>query len=281
MKKTRFSATEVKSRLHETAYLNPELTILFEDRRGDETEAEEYHEPEGIVGYLRDLNHKSEVLHEPVLLKGEADGIQVEAAFQYTNEFRENVLGFCNNIYNAEGGTHLTGFKTTFTTVMNTYAREIGVLKDKDANFTGADIRNGMTAVVSIKHPAPRFEGQTKTKLDNQDAAKATGKVLGEQLVLFFDRNLETLKAVLPVRKRLQRSVKLRSGQRPIFLQSRNIPLIPMESLPTVRKRIHLSARFLLWREILQVDLQRQPATGIISHSSHQRKNPECRKSHH
>lgn len=195
--KTRFSATEVKSRLHETAYLNPELTILFEDRRGDETEAEEYHEPEGIVGYLRDLNHKSEVLHEPVLLKGEADGIQVEAAFQYTNEFRENVLGFCNNIYNAEGGTHLTGFKTTFTTVMNTYAREIGVLKDKDAKFTGADIRNGMTAVVSIKHPAPRFEGQTKTKLDNQDAAKATGKVLGEQLVLFFDRNLETLKAVL------------------------------------------------------------------------------------
>ena len=160
--KTRFSATEVKSRLHETAYLNPELTILFEDRRGDETEAEEYHEPEGIVGYLRDLNHKSEVLHEPVLLKGEADGIQVEAAFQYTNEFRENVLGFCNNIYNAEGGTHLTGFKTTFTTVMNTYAREIGVLKDKDANFTGADIQNGMTAVVSIKHPAPRFRGRQK-----------------------------------------------------------------------------------------------------------------------
>ncbi len=84
-----------------------------------------------------------------------------------------------------KGGTHLTGFKTTFTTVMNTYAREIGILKDKDPNFTGADIRNGMTAVVSIKHPAPRFEGQTKTKLDNQDAAKATGKVLGEQLVLF------------------------------------------------------------------------------------------------
>ena len=195
--KTRFSATEVKSRLHETAYLNPELTILFEDKRGEEPETEEYHEPEGIVGYIRDLNHKTEALHDPILLKGEADGIQVEAAFQYTNEFRENVLGFCNNIYNAEGGTHLTGFKTTFTTVMNTYAREIGILKDKDANFTGADIRNGMTAVVSIKHPAPRFEGQTKTKLDNQDAAKATGKVLGEQLVLYFDRNLETLKAIL------------------------------------------------------------------------------------
>ena len=195
--KTRFSATEVKSRLHETAYLNPALTIYFEDRRGDQTEAETYHEPEGIIGYIRDLNKNSEPLHEPVYLKGESDGIQVEAAFQYTNDFRENVLGFCNNIYNAEGGTHLTGFKTTFTTVMNNYARELGILKDKDVNFTGADIRNGMTAVVSIKHPAPRFEGQTKTKLDNQDAAKATGKVLGEQLVLYFDRNLETLKTIL------------------------------------------------------------------------------------
>ena len=195
--KTRFSSTEVKSRLHETAYLNPNLTIHFMDLRGDTPEDITYHEPDGIVGYIKDLNHNSEVLHEPIYLKGEADGIQVEAAFQYTNEFRENVLGFCNNIYNAEGGTHLTGFKTTFTTVMNTYAREIGVLKEKDANFTGADIRNGMTAVVSIKHPEPRFEGQTKTKLDNQDAARATGKVMSEQLVLYFDRNLETLKTIL------------------------------------------------------------------------------------
>ena len=195
--KTRFSSTEVKSRLHETAYLNPNLTIHFMDLRGDTPEDITYHEPDGIVGYIKDLNHNSEVLHEPIYLKGEADGIQVEAAFQYTNEFRENVLGFCNNIYNAEGGTHLTGFKTTFTTVMNTYAREIGVLKEKDANFTGADIRNGMTAVVSITHPEPRFEGQTKTKLDNQDAARATGKVMSEQLVLYFDRNLETLKTIL------------------------------------------------------------------------------------
>ena len=195
--KTRFSSTEVKSRLHETAYLNPELTIHFMDLRGDTPEDITYHEPDGIVGYIKDLNHNSEALHEPVYLKGEADGIQVEAAFQYTNEFRENVLGFCNNIYNAEGGTHLTRFKTTFTTVMNSYAREIGVLKEKDANFTGADIRNGMTAVVSIKHPEPRFEGQTKTKLDNQDAARATGKVMSEQLVLYFDRNLETLKTIL------------------------------------------------------------------------------------
>ena len=195
--KTKFRAEEVKSRLHETAYLNPELTIIFEDKRGDQTEHIEYHEPEGIIGFIRDLNKKKEALHEPVYFKGEADGIQVEVAFQFTNEFRENVLGFCNNIYNAEGGTHLTGFKTTFTTVMNQYAREIGILKEKDTNFTGADIRNGMTAIISIKHPDPRFEGQTKTKLDNPDAAKAVGKVAGDEIVLYFDRNLDVLKTVL------------------------------------------------------------------------------------
>ncbi len=195
--KTRFSATEVKSRLHETAYLNPKLTIQFEDKRKEPADVEEFQEPDGIVGYIRDLNRNSEVLHEPVYLKGESEGITVEAAFQFTSEFHENVLGFCNNIYNSEGGTHLTGFKTVFTTVMNTYARDLGILKEKDANFTGADIRNGMTAVVSIKHPNPRFEGQTKTKLDNQDASRVTSKIVGEQMVLYFDRNLETLKTVL------------------------------------------------------------------------------------
>lgn len=195
--KTKFRAEEVKSRLHETAYLNPELTIIFDDKRLEEPEHVVYHEPEGIIGFIRDLNKKKETLHEPVYFKGESEGIEVEAALQYVNEFHENVLGFCNNIYNAEGGTHLTGFKTTFTTVMNQYARELGILKEKDANFTGADIRNGMTAIVSIKHPDPRFEGQTKTKLDNPDASKAVGKVTGEEIVRYFDRNLDTLKTVL------------------------------------------------------------------------------------
>lgn len=195
--KTRFKAEEVKSRLHETAYLNPNLTIIFEDRRGAQTEHIEYHEEDGILGFIRDLNQKKEAIHEPIYFKGESEGIEVEVVFQYVNEFHENILGFCNNIYNAEGGTHLTGFKTTFTTAMNQYARELGILKEKDSNFTGADIRNGMTAIVSIKHPDPRFEGQTKTKLDNPDAAKATGKVTGEEIVRYFDRNLDTLKKVI------------------------------------------------------------------------------------
>ncbi len=195
--KIRFRAEEVKSRMHETTYLNPELTIIFEDLRGSEPEKIIYHEPDGILGFIKELNSNKETVHEPVYYKGESEGIEVEAAFQYVNEFHENVLGFCNNIYNSEGGTHLTGFKTTFTTVINQYARELGILKDKDANFTGTDVRNGMTAIISVKHPDPRFEGQTKTKLDNPDAARAAGKVTGDEIVRYFDRNLENLKKVI------------------------------------------------------------------------------------
>ena len=194
---TRFKGDDIKSRLHETAYLNPKLTIIYEDLRGAEPEHVEFHEPEGIMGFVRDINKNAETLHDVIYFQGESDGIAVEAAFQYCNEFHENILGFCNNIYNAEGGTHITGFKTTFTTVINNYARELGILKEKDPNFTGTDIRSGMTAVISVKHPDPRFEGQTKTKLDNQDAAKAVGKVTGDEIQLYFDRNLETLKTVI------------------------------------------------------------------------------------
>ncbi len=195
--RTRFKEDEIKSRLHETAYLNPELTIAFEDRRGEAPESLEYHEPDGITGFIKDMNRAKDVVHEVIYCCGESEGISVEIAFQYVNEFHENILGFCNNIYNAEGGTHLTGFKTVFTTVINNYARELNILKEKDVNFTGTDVRGGMTAVVSIKHPDPRFEGQTKTKLDNQDAAKAVAKVAGDEIQRYFDRNLDVLKKVI------------------------------------------------------------------------------------
>ena len=208
--KTWFKEEEIKSRLHETAYLNPKLTIYFKDLRGEEPEEITFHEEAGIVGFVKDINKSKETIHEPIYFSGEADDISVEIAFQYVNEFHETVLGFTNNIYNSEGGTHLTGFKTIITTVLNSYARQIGILKDKDANFTGADVRNGMTAVVSIKHPDPRFEGQTKTKLDNQDATKAVAKVTGDEVVRYFDRNLETLKAVLAC---AEKSAKIRKNE--------------------------------------------------------------------
>ncbi len=205
-----FRAADIKSRLHETAYLNPDLTITFTDLRGDQKDSEVFHEPEGIVGFVRELNKNMETVCEPIYFKGESEGIEVEAAIQYVNEFHETVLGFCNTIYNSEGGSHLTGFKTQFTTVINQYARDLGILKDKDQNFTGADVRNGMTAVIAVKHPDPRFEGQTKTKLDNPDAARATGKITAEEIVLYFDRNLDELKEVIGC---AQKAAKIRKSE--------------------------------------------------------------------
>ena len=208
--KTRFKEDEIKNRLKETAYLNPNLTIIFEDKRAAETEHIEYHEPEGIIGFVKDLNKNIEKLHDVIYFSGESEGIKVEAAFQYTSEFHENILGFCNNIYNSEGGAHITGFKTAFTGIINSYARELGILKEKDANFNGADVRNGMTAVISVKHPDPRFEGQTKTKLDNQDANRATAKVTNDEVPLFFDKNLEILKTVISC---AEKAAKIRKAE--------------------------------------------------------------------
>lgn len=208
--KTRFKEEDVKNRMKETAYLNPNLTIIYEDRRGSEVEHIEYHEPEGIIGFVKDLNANVEALHDVIYFKGESEGIEVEVAFQYTGEFHENILGFCNNIYNSEGGAHITGFKTAFTGIINSYARELGILKDKDANFNGADVRNGMTAVVTVKHPDPRFEGQTKTKLDNQDANRATAKVTSDEMPLFFDKNLDVLKTVISC---AERAAKIRKAE--------------------------------------------------------------------
>ena len=195
--KIEFTSEKIQRRLHETAYLNPGLTIHFTDnRKGQETSAT-FHEPDGIKAYVSTLNKDKPTVMDVAYYKDTRDGIEVECAFQYVDEFQEEIFGFCNNIYTQEGGTHLTGFKTKFTTVMNQYARELGILKEKDANFTGNDVRNGMTAVIAVKHPEPRFEGQTKTKLDNQDAGKIVGDITGDELVRFFDKNLETLKNVI------------------------------------------------------------------------------------
>ncbi len=136
--------------------------------------------------------------------------MEIEVAFQFVDAFEENVLGFCNNIFTQEGGSHLAGFKTKFTMLINSYARELGILKEKDSNFTGADTRNGMTAVIAVKHPDPIFEGQTKTKLASADAAKAVAAISGEELELFFDRNLETLKAIIAC---AEKSAKIRRAE--------------------------------------------------------------------
>ncbi len=208
--RTRFKADWLKSRLHETAYLNPKLTIIYENRRKGEEETITYSEPEGIVAYVKELNHGKSAIHEPIYFKSEIDRIEVEAAIQFVDTFEENILGFCNNIFTQEGGTHLVGFKTRFTQMINSYAKELGILKEKDPNFTGADTRNGMTAIVAVKHPDPIFEGQTKTKLASADATKAVFTVCGDLLQHYFDRNLEVLKGIISC---AEKSAKIRKAE--------------------------------------------------------------------
>ncbi len=206
---TRFKADWIKARLHETAYLNPGLTLLFRNNRHGEEETVAYQEPDGLSAYIRELNEGKTPMHDPILVKGSSDGIEVELAFQFVDTFEEKILGYCNNIYNSEGGTHVTGFKTRFTQLINNYARDLGILKDPN-KFSGPDTRCGMTAVLAIKHPDPIFEGQTKTKLGSQDAAKAVVNVTGEQLELYFDKHLETLKTVISC---AEKSAKIRKAE--------------------------------------------------------------------
>ena len=196
--KTQFRAEWLMSRLHETAYLNPELSIYYCDRRGEEEILADYHEPEGLRAFVRDLDRDcGEAVSPEIYFRGRAENTELECCIQFTDSFEENILGFCNDIYTQEGGTHIVGFKTKFTQLINGYARELGLLKEKDPNFTGADTRNGMTAVIALKYPEPIFEGQTKTKLASLDAAKHVAAIAGEELSHYFDRNIEVVKAII------------------------------------------------------------------------------------
>ncbi|MCF0136322.1 MAG: DNA gyrase subunit B [Lachnospiraceae bacterium] len=220
--KTKFGAEDIKSRLHETCYLNPALTIVFSDLRKGASETVTFHEPEGLTGFIRDLTKNEEKIGDIVEFSGSFEGTEVNVAFQYTTEFHETVLGFTNNISNPEGGTHLTGFKTAYTQVMNSYARQIGMLKEKDQSFTGNEIRSGMTAVISVKVHDPRFEGQTKTKLDNPEVAKAVAKVTGDKIQLHFDKNLGDLKAVLSCAEKAAKVRKAEEKARSSVLQTKS-----------------------------------------------------------
>lgn len=208
--KTRFKEEWLKSRLHETAYLNPQLTIYYADQRGELPETIDYHEPEGIIAFVKELNKDSEPVTPEIYFRGESEGTTLECCIQFCDNFEENILGFCNNIFTQEGGTHIVGFKTKFTQLINSYARQLGILKEKDANFTGADTRNGMTAVIAIKFPDPIFEGQTKTKLASADAAKYVQSIVDAELQHYFDRNVEVVKAIIGC---AEKSAKIRRAE--------------------------------------------------------------------
>ena len=192
----KFKADAIRQRIKETCYLNPELTITFENKR-DGKEPIVFHQPGGLSAFVEDISEGLTHTSPVVAISGEKDGISADIVFLMTEDGEENIIGFTNNITNPEGGTHVTGFKTGFAKLINNYARnELGLLKDKDSNLSGADIRSGMQAIISVKHPDPQFEGQTKTKLSNTDVTKAVDDIVKEQLTVYFDRNYEVLKDI-------------------------------------------------------------------------------------
>lgn len=191
-----FKPDIIKKKLKEMSYLNKNLMLTFTDEESGETDT--FLEKDGIKSFISYLTRDDNVIHEdPIYIEGKSGEIEVEIAFQYTNSFSETINSYCNRINLADGGTLVTGFKTALTRVMNQYAREIGILKDKDDNFDGKDIRNGIVAIVSIKHPDPQFEGQTKSKLGNTDAKTAVDDVFTVEAQYYFDRNVEMLKTIL------------------------------------------------------------------------------------
>ena len=191
-----FKVDIIKKKLKETAFLNKGLKLNFKDEITGEEKT--YEEKDGIKSYVKYINRETEVIHDEVVyVEGESGDIEVEVAFQYTNGFSEQINAYCNRINVVDGGTLVTGFKTALTRVMNQYARELGYLKGKDDNFDGKDIRNGIVAIISIKHPDPQFEGQTKTKLGNTDAKTAVEDVVSKEIVRYFDKNIEVLKSIL------------------------------------------------------------------------------------
>ena len=194
-------------RLRELAFLNPGILIQLTDERADKSESFIF--KDGIAEYVRFLNHSREVLHkDPITLHGEAPSpdkagaesganIIVDAALQYNSSYNDQIYAYANSIHNIEGGTHLSGFRTALTRVVNSYAKANSLLKDKDPSLSGDDVREGLTAVISVKVPEPRFEGQTKTKLSNGEVDGIVQKIVGDQLKLYFETNPKVAKKII------------------------------------------------------------------------------------
>ena len=195
---TEYDFEILSQRLRELAFLNKGINITLIDEREDEVKEEVYHYEGGIKSFVSYLNRNKEVLHdEPIYVEGLKDGIAVEVSLQYHDGFNENIFTFANNIDTVEGGTHLAGFKTALTRVMNDYGRRFGHLKESDKNLSGDDIREGLTAVVSVKISEPQFEGQTKTKLGNSEVRSAVDSISGEGISTFLEENPEVGKIII------------------------------------------------------------------------------------
>ena len=218
-----FKPETIKKKLKEIAYLNKNLKIVFKDEHTGETMTflEEY----GIQSYVGYINRDATLLHKDVIyVEGTSGDIEVEVAFQYTASFSEQINSYCNRVNVTDGGTLVTGFKMALTRVMNQYARELGYLKNNEENYDGKDIRNGLVAIVSIKHPDPQFESQTKNKLGNTDAKTAVDEVFSQEVQRYFDKNVEVLKSILDnVRKSYKARTASDKARRSVLKELMNV----------------------------------------------------------
>ncbi|APV46581.1 DNA topoisomerase (ATP-hydrolyzing) subunit B [Lactobacillus delbrueckii] len=195
---TVFDDKILKNRIRELAFLNKGLKLTFTDKRKDTAETDVYHFEGGIKEYVSFLNRGQEVLFdEPIYVEGKYEGIDVEVSLQYTTGYKTTLMTFANNIHTYEGGMHEAGFKTALTRVVNDYAHKAKILKENDDNLSGEDIREGMTAVISVKHPSPQFEGQTKTKLGNSDARTAVDRAFSETFSTFLMENPQVARKIV------------------------------------------------------------------------------------
>ncbi|MDL9994067.1 DNA topoisomerase (ATP-hydrolyzing) subunit B [Bacillus stercoris] len=195
---TEYDYDLLANRVRELAFLTKGVNITIEDKREGQERKNEYHYEGGIKSYVEYLNRSKEVVHEePIYIEGEKDGITVEVALQYNDSYTSNIYSFTNNINTYEGGTHEAGFKTGLTRVINDYARKKGLIKENDPNLSGDDVREGLTAIISIKHPDPQFEGQTKTKLGNSEARTITDTLFSAAMETFMLENPDAAKKIV------------------------------------------------------------------------------------
>ncbi len=195
---TEFEFTKLNKRIQELAFLNRGLNLSITDKREGLEQTKEYHYEGGIASYVEYLNENKDVIFEtPIYTEGEMEDITVEVAMQYTTSYHENVISFANNIHTHEGGTHEQGFRTALTRVINDYAKKNKILKENEDNLTGEDVREGLTAVISIKHPVPQFEGQTKTKLGNSEVVKITNRLFSDAFAEFLLENPQIARRIV------------------------------------------------------------------------------------
>ncbi|MGX7077846.1 DNA topoisomerase (ATP-hydrolyzing) subunit B [Globicatella sanguinis] len=193
-----FNYTKLMQRVRELAFLNKGLRLTITDVRDEREQEDSFHYEGGIKSYVEYLNeNKQAIVENPIYLEDEAEGIQVEIAMQYTDSYHTNILSFANNIHTHEGGTHEAGFKTALTRVINDYARKSNLLKDNDENLSGEDVREGLTLILSVKHPDPQFEGQTKTKLGNSEVRTITDRIFSAGFEQFLMENPKIARVIV------------------------------------------------------------------------------------